>query len=89
MINHELHCTLNPNRECRMCELSNGVGKEKTMEELKAIFPADVVKALTETRDLTGLSGEFLYAGKVRLRGGGFAAHRFVLFERLARIVEY
>ena len=47
MTQHELHCTMNPKRKCRMCKL---MGLEtKPMEELKAIFPQEIIAKITET----------------------------------------
>jgi len=38
MVKHEKHCTLNPNRECRVCTLING-GHGHDISELTAILP--------------------------------------------------
>ena len=35
---HEKHCTMNPNRHCRMCEITHRV--QVPIEEMKAVLPA-------------------------------------------------
>ena len=38
MITHEKHCTMNPNRECRMCDKGAG-GHGHTIAELMELLP--------------------------------------------------
>jgi len=39
---HELHCTMNPERQCRMCDI---IGNEqKPISELKQLLPSPTVK---------------------------------------------
>lgn len=40
---HEKHCTMNPNRECRMCVELNG-GTSTDLSELKALVTVDILK---------------------------------------------
>lgn len=39
MITHEKHCTLNPNRSCRVCNLLNGIGHGHYISELLDMLP--------------------------------------------------
>lgn len=39
MARHEQHCTLNPERSCRVCNLLNGGSHGKPMSELVAMLP--------------------------------------------------
>lgn len=41
MVRHEKHCTLNPNRWCRVCELIEGY--RRPLEELIAVLP-DIIE---------------------------------------------
>ena len=40
MRNHELHCTMNPSRECRVCKMVEG--EQKAIAELMALLPEPV-----------------------------------------------
>ena len=40
MKNHELHCTKNPNRECRVCKMVEGI--QKPIAGLMALLPTPV-----------------------------------------------
>lgn len=61
MAKHEKHCTLNPNRECRMCNLLANVFdadfERKTLAELIAMLPDsgpyNAVRDLDINRELT------------------------------------
>lgn len=41
MRTHEEHCTLNPNRSCRMCDIA---GTDNDLKALLAMMPKDVIK---------------------------------------------
>ena len=43
MRTHERHCTVNPERVCRVCALIPGDATETPLSELKALVPADVL----------------------------------------------
>lgn len=53
MANHERHCTLNPARECRMCEHING-GSGADLAELLALLPDPTACMKTITPDTDG-----------------------------------
>ena len=40
MRNHELHCTKNPDRECRVCKMVDGA--QKPMADLLAVLPVPI-----------------------------------------------
>jgi len=45
MIKHEKHCTKNPDRYCRMCDIVNGA--QNNLKSLIAIMPCDVIETNT------------------------------------------
>jgi hypothetical protein len=42
MEKHETHCTLNPNRRCKMCIIITGGDEPVPMSELAALLPGEV-----------------------------------------------
>uniref|UniRef100_A0A6M3J3H1 Uncharacterized protein n=1 Tax=viral metagenome TaxID=1070528 RepID=A0A6M3J3H1_9ZZZZ len=52
MKNHEVSCTMNPNRKCRMCGYTEG--HRNSMDELVAIVKKAEPDMLTQLREATG-----------------------------------
>lgn len=55
MKNHELHCTMNPERECRMCYLIDECGVEQSapdLNDLKALLPNDPQSLIVRNSNL-------------------------------------
>jgi len=60
MAKHEKHCTMNPNRKCRMCE--HGAGGVADLVELMKLVPTEKAPSLDPLRDASEHCPACMYA---------------------------
>jgi len=66
MKKHELHCTMNPNRLCRMCKLKGGT--QISISRLVALLPKYKVSTNTEDNGLSKNYCKALEEAMIKLR---------------------